>query len=162
MKMNESQGWMIRFVRVSMTPTVFTGVVTKLGWWRTGVYGGRKKKSSRLGLQKIACCWSLLVVAPVSSRLRWRLYLYFLTREHAMKLKGNIPSVPNRRGPGGDNAKRTGPLAVVRCRAKYWEAGRARWNGRDIGNLSGRQGRWQDGRNCAGDNRGYQKMVGRG
>ena len=34
------------------------------------------------------------------------------------------------RGRGGWH--RTGPLAVVRCRAKYWEDGRARWDGRAL------------------------------
>ena len=51
-------------------------------------------------------------------------------------------SVPNRPGAprgtagimprGREGWHRTGPLAVVRCRAKYWEDGQARWGGRAL------------------------------
>ena len=53
-----------------------------------------------------------------------------------------LGSVPNRPGApretagimprGRDGWHRTGPLAVVRCRAKYWEDGRAMLDGRAL------------------------------
>ena len=51
---------------------VLTAAVTKLGGLGTGVFSGKKSRSSRLGLQKIIGSRTLFISRPVSSWVRWR------------------------------------------------------------------------------------------